>query len=408
MRLVEGVDGVEVVGLGPDGMHARPLELLDNERRRRACEGRAGGLVHALQHRAGEGQATIQGEVGAVHVGPLLPGVVEGLGIHQDHLLEAVGTPVGDHALVVPGGDHGVVLLAVAVPDQHREEVGRVRKGRQEVHHGREGVGLPHAAVAHGHRKELVRVKQGTGHGEVLPLAQGAGGGEDAGNGPGQVAEQPLALAEALAHLGYRVDAHGLQGRIQEHGAVEAGGVVAHLGDDVGVAEHDQGRMGLGAGGEPARVAGPLGPAHLQGQVTQGVGTEQGLVDGGRVRAVGDGLGTLRDRGLSAQGLEVGPGGSKVVDTGTEVRGGGLVLGRGAHGAVSGGCWIAGRPCAAWVCTLGALLIFRNTVHVAHSEILAALWPDADAVPDGSPRRRVCRGGWAAPAGYCNHSATLT
>ena len=156
-----------------------------------------------------------------------------------------------------------MVLLAIAVPDQHRQEVRRLRVRGQKVHHGREGVGLAHAAVAQGHREELVRVEQGTGHGEVLPLTQGAGGGQDAGDGPGQVAEEPIALTEALAHLGHGVDAHGLKGRVQEHGAIEPGCVVAHLGDDIGVAEHDQGRMGLGAGGEAPGVARALGTADL-------------------------------------------------------------------------------------------------------------------------------------------------
>ncbi len=167
-----------------------------------------------------------------------------------------------------------MVLLAIAVPDQHRQEVRRLRVGGEEVHHGREGVGLAHAAVAQGDGEELVRVEQGTGHGEVLSLTQGAGGGQDAGDGPGQVAEEALALTEALAHLAHGVDAHGLQGRVQEHGAIEPGGVVAHLGDDVGVPEHDQGRMGLGAGGEAAGVAGAFGATDLKGQIAQRIGAQ--------------------------------------------------------------------------------------------------------------------------------------
>jgi hypothetical protein len=115
------------------------------------------------------------------------------------------------------------------------------------------------------------------------PWPRGPAGREQAGNGAGEVAEQAVPLAEAVAHVLNGADAHFLQGAVQEHGRVETGGVMAHLGDDVGVAQHDQGRIGLGAGSEAAGMAGGLGAADLQGQVAQGVGRQQGLVGGGRI-----------------------------------------------------------------------------------------------------------------------------
>ena len=255
---IEGIGRIEVMGLGAQGMHAGALELLEDEGGELAGHRAGGGPLHAAQHRLGEGQALAVGEAGGIHVGRLLAAVVEVLGVHQHHLLKAMAPPVGDHRLVGQAGDHGMVLLTVAVPDQGRQEVGHLGIGGVEVHHGVEHVGLAHAAVADGHREELVRVEQGASHGEVLALTQGARGGEQAGDGAGEVAEQAVLLAEAGHHVVQGADAHLLQGGVEEHGAVEARRVVAHLGDDVGVAQHHQGGVGLGAGGEAAGVAGAL------------------------------------------------------------------------------------------------------------------------------------------------------
>ena len=70
-----------------------------------------------------------------------------------------------------------------------------------------------------------------------------------------EMAEQAVALAKPLLQMVHRVDAHRLQRTVQEHRAVKARGVVTDLGDDVGVAQHHQGRVRLRAGGEAARMA---------------------------------------------------------------------------------------------------------------------------------------------------------
>jgi hypothetical protein len=97
--------------------------------------------------------------------------------------------------------------------------------------------------------------------------------------------EQPVALTEALLQIVHVVDAHGLQRSVQEHGAVEARGVMADLGDDVGVAKQRQRRDGVSGAREAARMPGLLGGTELQGGVAQGVRDEPGLEHGGVVDA---------------------------------------------------------------------------------------------------------------------------
>ena len=155
-------------------------------------------------------------------------------------------------------------------------------------------------------------MEQGPGHGEVLALTQGAGGSEQAGDGAGEVAEQAVLLAEAGHHVIQGADAHLLQGGVQEHGAVETRRVVAHLGDDVGVAQHHQGGVGLGAGGEAAGVAGALGTTGLEGDVAQGIGHEQGLV-GGRLVGLGDATAVGDHRRVGGVAIKIGPGFAKIL-----------------------------------------------------------------------------------------------
>ena len=174
-----------------------------------------------------------------------------------------------------------MVFLAVAVPDQHRQEVGHLRISGIEMHHRIQNVRLAHAAVADGHREQRAGMQQRAGHGEMLALAERTGGREQTGNGAGQVAKQAMLLAEALAQLINCLDPHLFQRAVEEHRGIETGCVVADLGDDIGMAQHDQRGIGLGAGGESAGVAGRLRAADLQGQIAQCVGREQRLIGGG-------------------------------------------------------------------------------------------------------------------------------
>jgi hypothetical protein len=320
---VQRVGRIQVVRLGAQLVHAGALQLLDDEHGAGAGQGRTRCLVDAAQHRAGEGQAGGLAELAAVDVGARLVRVVEVFGVDQHHFLEAVAGPVGVHLLVRPGAAHGVVLLAVAIPDQRGQVVGDRRVGGVEVHHRIEDVRLAHAAVADGDREQRARMQQGAGHGEVLALAERTGRGQQAGDGAGQVAEQAVLLAEAGHHVADGADTHFLQRSIEEHGRVEARRVVADLGDDVGVAEHDQRRIGLGAGGEAARMAGSLAAADLQREIAQRVGHQQGLV-GGRCRiiGIGDRAGALAETaGAAACSVEAGPGVGVMLDARRRRRG---------------------------------------------------------------------------------------
>ena len=269
---------VKIVRLGAERVHAGALELLDNERREFTAERRLGGAIGGHEHRLGKRQAPLVREARAVDVGSLLVGVVVLLGIDKDHFLETVTFPVTNHFIVAEIRHHRVMFLAVAVPDQHRQKIRHLRKSDVEVQHRIEHVRLAHAAVTDGHREQRARMQQRTAHGEVLALPERTGRRENARDGARQMAEQSMLLAEAVAHLLHAVDAHGLKRGVEEHGAVVAGRVMADLGDDIGVAEHHQCRVGIGAGGKAARMPGGLGTGDLQREVTQCVGHEQCLV----------------------------------------------------------------------------------------------------------------------------------
>jgi hypothetical protein len=146
--------------------------------------------------------------------------------------------------------------------------------------------------------------------------------------------QKAAALAKARLQVLHVVDVHGLQGAVQEHGAVEAGGMVAHLGDDVGVAEHHQGGIGVRRAGESPRVAGFLGGAELQRGIAQGIRQELGLVHRTLVDDA-DGQGIWSDGRLGPVLVEPGEGIGEVQHSAAK-GGDGLeqVLRDGAHGSV--------------------------------------------------------------------------
>jgi hypothetical protein len=126
-------------------------------------------------------------------------------------------------------------------------------------------------------------VQIGARHGEVLPLTERTGRRQQARDGAGQVPEQTVALAEALLQMGHGLDAHGLQRAVEEHRAVEARGVVAHLGDDVGVAEHGQRRIGVGTSWRSRRDGRTPWTRTVAASCSAGIGDQPGLIDGGGV-----------------------------------------------------------------------------------------------------------------------------
>ena len=282
-----------------------------------------------------ERQAPLEGKARAVDKGAFLAAVVEVAGVDQDDVVETVAFPVVEHLRIAVQRHHGVVFLRIAVPDQHRQKVGDVRVGGVKVHHGIQDVGFTHAAVADGHREQLVAVQVSAGHGKVLSLAQRACGRQQAGDGAGEMAEQTVLFAKTLHHVLHTADAHFFQRRIEEHRGVETGCMVTDFGDDIGVAEHHQRRVRLGAGGETARVAGTLGGGHLQGQVAQCVGAEQRLVDSLVVATVGDGLLTGGDHRLVGVAGEFRPGFAEILDAFAEGGSGSKFFSRvRSHGAV--------------------------------------------------------------------------
>jgi hypothetical protein len=113
--------------------------------------------------------------------------------------------------------------------------------------------------------------------------------------------------------------------------------VVAHLGDDVLVAQHHQGGMGLGGGGIAARMARGLAAADLQGQVAQGIGRQQGLEDGLRGGRVGEGGLALADDRAGGQLVAARPSGGEILDAVAEIGGGQGKFGGGVHGGDSSG-----------------------------------------------------------------------
>ena len=135
---------------------------------------------------------------------------------------------------------HGMMFLAVAVPDQRRQEIGHVGIRGIKVHHGVQHIGLAHTAVADGYREQFSRMQQRARHRKMLALAQRAGRCQQAGNRAGQVAEQAVLLAEAGHHVGHGLDAHLFQRGIEEHRAVETRRMVADLRHDIGMAQHHQ------------------------------------------------------------------------------------------------------------------------------------------------------------------------
>jgi hypothetical protein len=106
-------------------------------------------------------------------------------------------------------------------------------------------------------------VEFGSGHGEVLSLTEGAGGVEESGDLPGEVAEESVHFPKAFAHLLHGFDAHVFEGAVEEHIAVEAGGVVTDFGEDIFVTEHDEGGDRIGYAGKPSRVSGLFGGGDL-------------------------------------------------------------------------------------------------------------------------------------------------
>ena len=91
---------IQIVRLGAERVHARALQLFNNEYREPATEGQLGGAVGGLEHRLGPGQALIECEACAVDVRSRLILIVEILGVDQDHLIETVPLPVTLHILV--------------------------------------------------------------------------------------------------------------------------------------------------------------------------------------------------------------------------------------------------------------------------------------------------------------------
>ncbi len=76
-----------------------------------------------------------------------------------------------------------MMLLAVTVPDQRRQEIGHLGVCGIEMHHGIEHVRLTHPPVTDGDREQFARMQHRTRHGEVLPLSQGTCGRQQTRNG---------------------------------------------------------------------------------------------------------------------------------------------------------------------------------------------------------------------------------
>ena len=278
--------GIEIMRLGAGGVHARALQLLDNQRGTAAGERAFGGGSGGGEHGAGEGDTLLEVEGRAIRVDRDIGATIVAR-IDQMHRVEPMSAPVCGHLFVRPQRHHAVVLLRVAVPHQHRQVVGDVGIRGGEMLERAHDVGLAQPAVADGHREQLVAMQVSTRQREVLALAERTGGRQQAGDRTREVAEQAVALAEARAHVGDAVDAHGFQRGIEEHRRIEAGRVVADLGHHVAVAEQVQRGDGIGAGSEATGVAGGLGSGDLQREIAQRVSGEQGLVDGRVAGGVG-------------------------------------------------------------------------------------------------------------------------
>lgn len=127
--------------------------------------------------------------------------------------------------------------------------------------------------------------------------------------------------------------------------AVEAGSVVADFGDEVFVAEQDEGGDRFGGAGKTAGVAGFFAGGDLEGQVAEGIGGEEGLEDGGGVAGAADGGLVGADRGGLAVAGEAGQVTAEVQDAVAKGRGGGhggyLVEG----GVLGRGQWSPGARC---------------------------------------------------------------
>ncbi len=329
---VERVMRVEVVRLGAGGVHARTLQLLDDQRGAAAGERALRGGVGGLEDGAAEGHTLLEVEGRAVRVDRGV-GLAEIARVDQVDFVKAMRAPVGEHLLVRPQRHHAVVLLRIAVPHQHRQVVGDVGVGGGEVLERAHDVGLAEAAVTDCDREEFVAMQVGAGHGEMLALAERAGGSQQAGGRAGEVAQQAVALAEAGAHLGDGVDAHGFQRGIEEHCRIETRRVVADLGHHVAVAQEMQRGDGVGAGGEATGVTRGLAAGDLQREIAQRVGGEQGLVDGRVAGGVGQrGLAGSQER-RGAQTVDLGETVGEILDAfaeGGHGLGGGLQLR--AHG----------------------------------------------------------------------------
>ena len=92
---------IQIVRLGAERVHARALQLFNDEYREPAAEGKLGGAVGGLEHRLGPHQAPVECEARAINVRTRLILIVEILGVDQDHLVETVPLPVTLHILVV-------------------------------------------------------------------------------------------------------------------------------------------------------------------------------------------------------------------------------------------------------------------------------------------------------------------
>jgi hypothetical protein len=124
-----------------------------------------------------------------------------------------------------------------------------------EVGEAAHDVGFAEASVTDGDGEEEAGVEFGSGHGEVLSLAEGAGWVEESGDLAGEVAEESMHFPEAFAHLLDGLDAHVFEGAVEEHIAVEAGGMVTDFGEDVFVTEHDEGGDRLSNAGKSSRMS---------------------------------------------------------------------------------------------------------------------------------------------------------
>ena len=88
-------------------------------------------------------------------------------------MLETMRVPVIQHTFVIPSGDHRVVLLGIAVPQQNWQKIRGRRVCGIEMLERAHDVRLAQAAVADGDREQFFWIEQRTCHGEMFALPQG-------------------------------------------------------------------------------------------------------------------------------------------------------------------------------------------------------------------------------------------